>query len=257
MGQEDEVRLAYRLRRSGPESIIFIPGLGVSKNSFETCFELASFKDYTLAAIDLPGCGESVWLDAFSYSMKDQADLVLKWIRDVDIAPSILVGHSMGAVISIYLAEALGPQVKKFFNLEGNLSCEDCFFSGKITSLAQEVFEKRGLQQFKRSLREILQKDHSPGLEKYYENIFKASPRALYLSSVSLVNDSCHGNLKERFLNISAKKWYVFGERSINQFTRAFLDAHNIPYFIVPESGHFMMDDQPSIFYRMLFEALK
>jgi len=24
----------------------------------------------------------------------------------------------------------------------------------------------------------------------------------------------------------------------------------------VPESGHFMMDEQPSLFYRMLFEAL-
>lgn len=218
---------------------------------------MASFKDYTLAAVDLPGCGESEWLDTFSYSMKDQADLFLKWIRDVDLVPSILVGHSMGAVISIYLAEALGPRVKKFFNLEGNLSCEDCFFSGKITSLAQEVFEKRGLQQFKRSLREILKKYPSPGMMHYYEHISKAHPRALYLSSVSLVDESCQGNLRERFLHLSAKKWYVFGERSLNHSTRAFLDAHNIPYFIVPEAGHFMMDDQPSIFYRKVFEAIK
>lgn len=42
MGQEDELMLSYGLRRSGPESIIFIPGLGASKSSFGTCFELAS-----------------------------------------------------------------------------------------------------------------------------------------------------------------------------------------------------------------------
>ena len=42
----------------------------------------------------------------------------------------------------------------------------------------------------------------------------------------------------------------------MNRSTRTFLDAHNIPYFIVPESDHFMMDDQPSLFYRMLLEAL-
>lgn len=256
MGQEDELMLSYRLRRSGPEGIIFIPGLGASKRSFDTCFELASFKDYTLAALDLPGSGESSPLDEFSYSMKDQADLVLKWITGLGISPSILVGHSMGGVISLYLAEALGPRVKGFFNLEGNLSFDDCFFSGKITALSQEVFEKRGLEQFKRHLREMVQKDPCPGLIHYCENISRASPQALYLSSVSLVEESCQGNLKERFLNISAKKWYVFGERSMNASTRTFLDAHNIPYFIVPESGHFVMDDQPSLFYRMLFEAL-
>jgi len=47
MGQEDELMLSHRLRRSGPESIIFIPGLGATKSSFDTCFELASFRDYT------------------------------------------------------------------------------------------------------------------------------------------------------------------------------------------------------------------
>ena len=42
MGQEDEPVLSYRLKRSGPESIIFIPGLGASRSSFEKYFELAS-----------------------------------------------------------------------------------------------------------------------------------------------------------------------------------------------------------------------
>ena len=256
MGQEDELMLSYRLRRGGPESIIFIPGLGASKSSFDTCFELASFEDYTLAAVDLPGCGESGPLDEFSYTMKDQAHLVLKWIGYLGIVPTILVGHSMGGVISLYLAEALGPRVKGFFNLEGNLGCEDCFFSGEITALTQEALEEQGLQQLKKHLIEMVQKDPSPGLIHYYENLSKASAQALSLSSVSLTKESCQGNLKERFLNISAKKWYVFGEKSMSRSTRTFLDAHDIPYLIVPESGHFMMDDQPDLFYRMLFEAL-
>jgi pimeloyl-ACP methyl ester carboxylesterase len=256
MGQEDEFRLAYGLRRSGPESIVFIPGLGASKSTFDTCFELASFRDYTLAAIDLPGCGDSGGLDNFSYRIKDQADLVLKWIKDLGLDHINLVGHSMGGVISLYLAAALGKRVKKFFNLEGNLSREDCFFSGKIASFPKEVFERQGLQQFKKSIREALQEYPSPGLKNWYENISKASPQALYLSSLSLVKEACKGNLKEKFHNLSTKKWYVFGERSLNRSTRTFLDANNIPYFIVPESGHFMMGDQPGIFYRMLFEAL-
>jgi len=36
MGQEDEPVLSYRLKRSGPESIIFIPGLGASRSSLRS-----------------------------------------------------------------------------------------------------------------------------------------------------------------------------------------------------------------------------
>jgi len=49
----------------------------------------------------------------------------------------------------------------------------------------------------------------------------------------------------------------VFGEKSVNPVTKAFLDQHNIPYSVVPESGHFMMDDQPGLFYKMLFDTLE
>ena len=249
-------RLGYRLKLDGPESFVFIHGLGASRNSFDRCFGMEAFKGYTLAALDLPGCGESSRPDDFSYTVKDQADLVLKWIRGLDLARIILVGHSMGGVISIYLTEALGTQAKAFFNLEGNLSYQDCSFSSKVASGSCKDFESKGLEEFRTTLRETIQKKPSPGLKNYYQNISKSYPRALYLSSVSLFKESCQGNLNQRFLALPVKKWYVFGERSMNRSNRIFLDANNIPYFIVPESGHFMMDDQPDVFYRMLFEAL-
>jgi pimeloyl-ACP methyl ester carboxylesterase len=257
MAQEDETDLACMLRYGGPECILFIHGLGASKNSFETCFQLASFSDYTLASLDLPGCGESQCPDAFSCTMKDQADLVLQWIRQMDLAPLHIVGHSMGGVIGLYLAESLGPEVKTFFNLEGNLGERDCTFSDKITSLTMEVFETRGIRQFKRTLRELMEGDASPGLKTYYESISRCSAHALYLSAASLVKESRQGSLKKRFLNIPMKKWYVFGERSMDLYTRKFLEYHHIPYFVVPGSGHFMMDDQPHLFFKMLLEAIQ
>jgi len=250
-------RLAYRLKQGGPESFVFIHGLGASRNSFDRCFGMDAFRGYTLSAVDLPGCGESSRPDDFSYTMKDQADLVLKWIKGLALARIILVGHSMGGVICLYLTEALGTQVKAFFNLEGNLSLDDCFFCGKVASGSCKEFESKGFEEFRSTLRETIQKKPSPGLKNYYQNISNAYPRALYLSSVSLFKESCQGNLNQRFLALAVKKWYVFGEKSMNRSTRSFLDANKIPYFIVPESGHFMMDDQPGVFYRMLFEALE
>ncbi len=214
------------------------------------------FRGYTLAALDLPGCGVSSRPDDFSYNMKDQADLVLKWIKGLELARISLVGHSMGGVISLYLAEALDSQIEAFFNLEGNLGSKDCIFSSKVASGSCKEFESKGFEEFRSTLRETLQRNPSQGLSNYYQNISRAYPRAFYLSSVSLAKESCHGNLKQRFLALPVKKWYVFGEKSMNRSSRKFLEANNIPYFIVPESGHFMMDDQPAVFYRMLFEAL-
>jgi hypothetical protein len=162
----------------------------------------------------------------------------------------------MGGVICLYLAEALGGRVKAFFNLEGNLGFEDCTYSRKIASTCWEDFEQHGFDEFTHLLREDLKQNPLPGLKKYHENVSQADPRAVYLSSVSLVQESCHGNLKERFLALPTKKWYVFGEKTMNPSTKAFLDEKKIPYFIVPESGHFMMDDRPDVFYGMLFDAL-
>jgi len=218
---------------------------------------LNSFNNYTLASVDLPGCGDSAWLNEFSYRLKDQADLVLNWINGLNPENIILVGHSMGGVVGIFLTESLGSRVKLFFNLEGNISAESCFFSGKITSLPQEVFERRGFHQFVRTLGETVQKEPSPGVKNYFQNISKASPRALYLSSVSLVEESCKGSLGERFLNLPVKKYYVFGEKSVNWSIRNFLEENSMPYFIVPESGHFMMDDQPALFYGIILEAIR
>ena len=120
-----------------------------------------------------------------------------------------------------------------------------------------DAFEKRGLHRFKKTLEDLMHRDPSPGFKEYYKSISRCSAQGLYLSAVSLVSESRGGGVKERFLNLPAEKWYVFGERSMDPSTRKFLEYHRIPYFIVPDSGHFMMEDQPLLFYKMLLEALQ
>jgi len=233
--------LAYRVKQAGGERFVFVHGLGCSKDSFERCFEMDAFSGHTVAAIDLPGCGESQGCEDFSYTMKDQADLVVKWIKDLGLSEMILVGHSMGGVICQYVAEALGREAKAFFNLEGNLGRNDCTFSARVAAHTEEEFEVGGFKRFKMELKEAVQEEGSMGLRNYYQNVLKADPRSYYLSSVSLVKESCKGNVRERFASLPIKKWYVFGERSIALATKQFLDKRHIPYFIVPESGHFMI----------------
>jgi pimeloyl-ACP methyl ester carboxylesterase len=177
---------------------------------------------YSLASVDLPGCGESGQTQGFSYALKDQAHVVLRWIKGLDLTKIILVGHSMGGVIGLYLAKE---------------------------------FETHGFEQFKNSLKKTAELGASVGLCNYYQNVERAYPKGFYLSSVSLVEESREGDLKERFEHLPTRKWYVFGERSINSRNRSFLQEKNIPYIVVPQSGHFMMDDQPHVFWELLLEA--
>lgn len=250
-------KIAYRHRPRGPEAVVFIHGLGASMNSFYPAFEMEGFSEYTLAALDLPGCGGSGRPDDFSYTMEDQAELVRAWIKGLSLGAVTVVGHSMGGVIGLYVAESLPvKEVRAFINLEGNLSYDDCAFSGRIAAYTLEEFLGHGYGEFKRGLKEELEKDARYSLKNYYQNILRVHPRALYLSSVSLVAESRRGDLMARFSALAQKSCYVFGENSLVPASKSFLEAASIPYLIVPESGHFMMDDRPGLFYPMLLDEL-
>jgi haloalkane dehalogenase len=256
-GESGEPGLSYRMRRGGPVGMVFIHGLGASKECFNACFELPYLKDYTLLSVDLPGCGDSPGQATFSCTMTDQALLIFDLLKHLGLTRIIIVGHSMGGVIGLYLAGLLGSGVEAFFNLEGQLSHEDTLFSRKITSLSMEVFERLGFEVFKKWLEEDMVEHPSPGLKGYLESLEKASPGAVYLSSLSLVRETRQGRLRERFLALPCRKWYVFGERSVNSSTEIFLRENKITYFIVPKSGHMMMSDQPARFQEMLLKALE
>jgi len=249
--------LAGLLKRGGSPSVVFVHGLGAAKNSFDPFFEDKTFGRFTLASVDLPGCGHSDHPMGFSYSMKDQANLVLNWIRDLALTRIVLVGHSMGGVICLLVAEKLGSRVTGFLNLEGNLGYEDCTYSKQAAAMSQLDFELKGYKEFTHRLENRLQQKPSPGLKNYVENISRTYPIGLYLSSRSLVEESRHGNLKERFVSLPVKKWYVFGERSMNPLTRDYLETQGIAYHVVTGSGHFMMDDQPDLFRNVVFETIE
>jgi hypothetical protein len=162
----------------------------------------------------------------------------------------------MGGVICLYLAEWLDRRVKAFFNLEGNLEPADCIFSGEIASCSWDEFQSGGFDGFKRKLEGLLHRAPSPGIKQYHEDVTKADLRAIYYSSVSLVQESHEGGLRERFATLPFPKHYVFGAKSMSQASVTFMEENSIPYFVVPDSGHFMMDDRPDHFYTMFKERL-
>lgn len=88
-----------------PETMLFVHGLGGSQSSWATV--LAEFAGtYRVAAVDLPGHGASDKPDptSFEYSLAELSKAVGEVIEKLDLAPAVVVGHSLGGATVLQLA---------------------------------------------------------------------------------------------------------------------------------------------------------
>ena len=93
------------------EPVILIHGLGLRSDSWINQIKLLK-KNYTVIAIDLPGHGKSKLLSNKNVNLKSYCNEIIKFIKINKINKPILVGHSLGALITIEIA-SLSPSIIK------------------------------------------------------------------------------------------------------------------------------------------------
>lgn len=98
----DSVRLAYVDEGEGPETLLFIHGLGSNLQAWQkTITGLRG--DYRCIALDLPGYGKSSQKN-YAFGMRFFADHVDALVKKLGLKKITLVGHSMGGQVAITLA---------------------------------------------------------------------------------------------------------------------------------------------------------
>lgn len=98
----DSTRLAYVDEGRGPETLVFIHGLGSNLQAWQkTIADLRN--DYRCIALDLPGYGKSSQHD-YPFGMAFFAGQVDALINELKLKKVTLVGHSMGGQVAIMLA---------------------------------------------------------------------------------------------------------------------------------------------------------
>ncbi len=86
--------LSYQIRRGGEHYILFLHGLGCSKETFQEAFDSAYFSEkYTLLAIDFLGHGDSSKPDNFSYKLEEQSDLIFELLQNLNPKYLNIVAH--------------------------------------------------------------------------------------------------------------------------------------------------------------------
>ncbi|TXF89146.1 alpha/beta hydrolase [Neolewinella aurantiaca] len=98
----DSVRLAYVDEGTGPETLLFLHGLGSNLQAWQKTIAGLS-NDYRCIALDLPGYGKSSQGD-YAFGMSFFANQVAAFIESLGLKEVTLVGHSMGGQVAITLA---------------------------------------------------------------------------------------------------------------------------------------------------------
>ena len=123
--------------------------------------------------------------------------------------------------------------------------------------MGEEYFTREDLEQLTRSIAEEFERTEGDSLRDYLKSLSKATPKSLYKSAVSTVQESYYGGLLKRFAQFPFYKCYIYGERNKDVFpAEEMLKKQGIPLFYVSRSGHSMMKENPDEFYGLVIDTV-
>lgn len=134
---------------AGPGSgrtLLFIHAFGDCGLAFTPLFDTSLTESFRLVAVDLPGFGASPRRDDV-LSIAQNAEAIATLGRSLPSSGPIgLVGHSVGSIIAVEAASRLGERFGGLFSIEGNLTAEDAYFSGRAADFDDpSAFKRRFL----------------------------------------------------------------------------------------------------------------
>ena len=238
--------MAVRRYGDGDRHIVYLHGLGEASGVFEPLWQVNTLRDssYTHTLPDLPGYGRSTWPDP-PLGLAALASQLKDWLAGFP-TPPVLVGHSMGGVLAVLVAEASPAVVTAVVNVEGNVSLEDCLFSGRVTAWDESSYLADGHQSMARDIYSTAA-DGSP--ESFYYAAFRfADPVSTYRHATDLVELSAAELMAERMAALTVPCVFVAGvPRGIAPRSLDLLDSAGVRTVRVEPAGHWVFWDQPAV----------
>jgi pimeloyl-ACP methyl ester carboxylesterase len=137
------------IRTAGPpagRTLLLLHAFADCGLTFVPLFDTPLAEHYRLVAVDLAGFGASPRQDDV-LTIAQHAQTIAALARSLGAAGSIgLVAHSVGAMIAVEAAPRLGDLFGGLFSIEGNLTGEDAYFSGRAADFDDAfLFKERFL----------------------------------------------------------------------------------------------------------------
>ena len=229
-----------------PLTILPIHGLGGSKDYWQLIHNYPELTQYSILVPDLVGYGDSQPPPkGFKYTMREQATALMALIDALSIKSDILlIPHSMGGPIGIYLAELLGSRVKGIVYCEGNIDFDDCFGSNLV--ITKYTFEEYLATGFEKGLNAMRKRGEHTGI---IQSQAKAGAVTIYRSSEDLVKVSKEDKLAGELKALNVPTLVVYGEKNKGLWTSEAKMAELFTLVYTPGAAHIMMVDNPDHFY--------
>ncbi|MBO5200066.1 MAG: alpha/beta hydrolase [Clostridia bacterium] len=194
-----------------------------------------------LVAPDFPGCGESGIMDR-PWTLEDYCDFVLEFMNSVGLENPIMMGHSHGGRVTMYMVATGMVTPPKIVLLDA---------AGLIPKKSfKQKFRAKSFKFIKAVLTLPIIKNFSAGLldkaRKHYGSAdYNAAPEVLRRTLVSLVNT----DIRELLPNIKCPSLLIWGE---NDTATPLADAKVIESLIpdaglcvIKGTGHFSFCERP------------
>lgn len=235
------VRLSY-LRRPGPRpALLCLHGFGSTKEDYADLAAHPAFDERDLVLLDAPGFGASDCSAPDRVSIPFLRDVATVAADSLGLDRFHLLGHSMGGLTALLLADQRPDRILSLISVEGNLAPEDCFLSRQIVSHpAQDpaAFLSAFVERVRRR----------PGWShRLYAASLPLKLRPAVVRSVfeSMVVLSDTAPLIDMFARGPFAKLFVYGDenRGLSYLRR--LDEKGIERAEISNAGHFPMYANP------------
>jgi pimeloyl-ACP methyl ester carboxylesterase len=219
----------------------FLHALGDSHLCFRHAFAHPLAKRARLFVFDLPGHGASPpWPSGLTV-----ADAAVLW-RDLaaqfsDGRDTVLVGHSMAAIVATRAARMLARPPKLVVSVEGNLTAADAYFTGKAAR-----FDDAGsfYAWFQAEILRLAQGDEI--FRRFSCSLQFADPLTLWTLGRSVAEFPDPGG---EYLKLTCPSAYYWSPESTTGDAQAFLARHPVRQRRLEGLGHWPMVKSPDAFY--------
>ncbi len=234
------------------QSIWFLHGFADSGLVYREVFESSLAGEFNLYVVDLPGFGVSP-INQAHLSIREQADLLSHVIEEEthDQGQVNIVSHSLGSLIGTWVCQNLKERINFYFNIEGNLTEADSYFSSKplqfrtatafVESFHSEMFEMaKSEERYKR----------------YYSSLRFADPEGMRNWGLSSQEHIKGNKCGSEFKALPCQKLYVWGDVDTPLETQQFIQQHSIPNRLYKGIGHWHMVENSGQFYEDIGRCL-
>jgi pimeloyl-ACP methyl ester carboxylesterase len=229
-------------------AIVYVHGLGCSKRDFAGMCNEAALDGFRLLAYDHPGCGQSPASVDFPDSIDVLAEILEGFVAELDLRNFLLVGGSLGGLVSLLFAERHPDLITGFVNVEGNLASEDCLFSRKVVPHSFSDFEGQVFPAIKNGLA----RQPGQGFLKHLNALDEANSRSYYAYSFQTITYSDGGGLIDRFLSLPVPIFYFYGSENSALSYLPKLRESRCKMVEFDSADHFLFYDTPQEYAREL-----